>query len=86
LNPEEMSEETYAQAICIVDSCDDNQVCIEFVDGRDQHEQPARRSGGSAAGELPETGAPATRVEVPASVASAEPSPAQSEAAAPAKA
>lgn len=58
LDPEEMPEEAYGHAIKIVESCDDNQVCVEFVDERDQHEQPAERDGDSAAGKLPETAAP----------------------------
>jgi hypothetical protein len=76
LNPEEMSEETFDRAISIVDSCDDSQVCIEFVDERDEHEQPAGRSGDSAVGELPETGtsaqAAAPAEAVPAGAAPAE--------------
>lgn len=75
LNPEEMSEAAYDQAINIVESCDDNQVCVEFVDGRDQHEQPAERNGDSAVGEPPGTGAPvqsAAPAEAPAAAAPAE--------------
>ena len=66
LNPEEMSEEVYDHAIKIVESCDDNRVCVEFVDQRDQHGerderdergQPAERNGDSAVGDIPESAA-----------------------------
>jgi hypothetical protein len=33
LNPQEMSEEEYESAIEVVNTCNDNQVCIEFVGG-----------------------------------------------------
>jgi len=85
LNPEEMSEETYRQSISIVESCDDNQVCIEFVDGRDQHEQPAERNGDSAAGELPETSASA-QAAAPAQAGGPAQAGASAETAAPAQA
>lgn len=74
LNPEEMSEETYERSISIVESCDDNQVCIEFVDERDEHEQPGERSGDSAAGDFPETGASA-RAAAPPEAAPTEAAP-----------
>jgi hypothetical protein len=51
LDPQEMSEEVYDSAIEIVRTCDDNQVCIEFVDER---EQPVERNEGAAAGAVPE--------------------------------
>jgi hypothetical protein len=51
LNPQEMSEEVYDSAIEIVRTCDENQVCVEFVD---EHEQPVERNGGAAAGAVPE--------------------------------
>jgi len=74
LKPEEMSEEAYVQSIGIVECCDDSQVCIEFVDERDEHGQPAKRSGDSAAGQLPETGA-AAQTAAPAAAAPAGPAP-----------
>ena len=77
LKPEEMSEEAYVQSIGIVECCDDSQVCIEFVDERDEHAQPAKRSGDSAAGQLPETGA-AAQTAAPAAAAPAGPAPAGS--------
>jgi Serine dehydrogenase proteinase len=85
LNPEEMSEETYAQAISIVDVCDDSQVCIEFVDERDQHEQPAERGGGSAAAE-PRATTAAAQAAAPAQTAAPGQAAAPGEAAAPAEA
>jgi hypothetical protein len=52
-------------------------VCVEFVDERDGHEQPAERSGDSAAGQLPETGASA-QTAGPAAAAPPGPAPAGS--------
>jgi hypothetical protein len=76
LKPEEMSEEAYVQSIGIVECCEDSQVCIEFIDERDEHEQPAERGGDSAAGQLPETGASAqTAAPAPAGPAPAGPAP-----------
>jgi hypothetical protein len=75
LKPEEMSEEAYVQSIGIVECCEDSQVCIEFIDERDEHEQPAERGGDSAAGQLPETGASA-QTAAPAAAAPAGPAPA----------
>jgi Serine dehydrogenase proteinase len=37
LNPEEMSREEYETAVEIVSACNDNQVCVEFVNG---HAEP----------------------------------------------
>jgi hypothetical protein len=51
LNPQEMSEEEYDSAIEVVSACNDNQICIEFVD---EHETPAERNGDSAASAVPE--------------------------------
>jgi hypothetical protein len=74
LDPEAMPEKPYGQAIKIVESCDDNQVCVEFVDERDQHEQPAERNGDATASELPETAAPAqATVSAPAQPAASAP-------------
>jgi Serine dehydrogenase proteinase len=56
LNPEEMTKEQYESAIEVVSICNDNQVCIEFVNG---HEQPGARDGSSQAGTVPESAAPA---------------------------
>src|SRR6266705_3559889 len=54
LDPQEMPEELYDSAIEIVRTCDDNQVCVEFADER---EQPGERNGGAAAGAVPEAAA-----------------------------
>jgi hypothetical protein len=45
LNPDEMSEEAYESAIEIVRACDDNQVCVEFVDEREEPAEPNGDSG-----------------------------------------
>jgi Serine dehydrogenase proteinase len=51
LSPQEMSEEEYESAIEVVSTCNDNQVCIEFVgDGAGSVEG----DGASAAGVVPE--------------------------------
>jgi Serine dehydrogenase proteinase len=55
LDPQEMSEEVYNAAVEIVRICNDNQVCIEFIDG---HEEPVDQNGSSTAGEVPEAVAP----------------------------
>jgi len=55
LNPQEMSEEQYDSAMEIVSTCNDSQVCIEFVDER---EEPAARDASSAAGAVPESAVP----------------------------
>jgi hypothetical protein len=47
LKPQEMSEAEYEGAIGVVDTCNDNQICIEFVNG---HDEPAQHSGESATG------------------------------------
>jgi Serine dehydrogenase proteinase len=52
LDPQEMSEETYNNAIEIVRTCDDSQVCVEFAD---EYEKMPQRNGGAAAGSVPET-------------------------------
>lgn len=56
LNPQEMSEEEYGSAIEVVETCHDNQVCVEFIDGG---AQPAEGNGSSAAGAAAEAAAPA---------------------------
>ncbi len=56
LDPQEMSEEEYKTAIEIVNICNDNQVCIEFVD---EHAGPVEGNGASVAGAVPDTAAPA---------------------------
>jgi hypothetical protein len=56
LNPQEMSEEEYESAIEVVSTCNDNQVCIEFVD---EHADPMEGNGASAAGVVADTAAPA---------------------------
>jgi Serine dehydrogenase proteinase len=56
LNPQEMSEEIYNNAIEIVRTCDDSQVCVEFAD---EYEKIPQRNGGAAAGTVPEAIGPA---------------------------
>jgi hypothetical protein len=56
LKTQEMSQEEYETAIEIVSICNDNQVCVEFVNG---HEEPGTRGGSSQAGAVPEAAAPA---------------------------
>ncbi len=56
LNPQEMPEEEYESAIEIVSTCNDNHICIEFVDER---AGPVEGNGASAAGVVPEATAPA---------------------------
>jgi len=56
LSPQEMSEEECETAIEVLSICNDNQVCIEFVNG---HEQPGARDGSSQTGAVPESAAPA---------------------------
>jgi hypothetical protein len=56
LNPQEMSEEIYNNAIEIVRTCDDSQVCVEFAD---EYEKIPQRNGGPAAGTVPEAIGPA---------------------------
>jgi Serine dehydrogenase proteinase len=60
LKPEEMSEEQCESAVKIVETCTDNQVCIEFVDG---YEEPEERAGSSRAGAVPDAVAPAEAQE-----------------------
>jgi Serine dehydrogenase proteinase len=55
LDPQEMSEEEYDSAVEIVRTCNDNQVCIEFID---EPEKPVERNGSSTTGAVPETVAP----------------------------
>jgi hypothetical protein len=55
LKPQEMSKEQYDRAMDVVSICTDNQVCVEFIDGRDE---PAEQNGSAAAGVVPETAAP----------------------------
>ncbi len=55
LEPQEMSEEIYNNAIEIVRSCDESQVCVEFAD---EYEKMPQRNGGAAAGSVPETSGP----------------------------
>lgn len=56
LSPHEMSEDEYESAIEIVSTCNDNQICVEFVSERSG---PAEENGASKAGVVPETAAPA---------------------------
>ena len=51
LDPQEMTEEEYDCAVEIVRTCNDNQVCIEFVDERIR---PVEGNGSPAAGAVPE--------------------------------
>lgn len=51
LNPQEMSEEEYESAIEVVSTCNDNQVCIEFVGAG---AGPVEGDGAAAAGVVPE--------------------------------
>jgi hypothetical protein len=60
LNPEKMSKEECESAVEIVSTCNDNQVCIEFVDG---HEESEERAGSSQAGAVPDAVAPAEAQE-----------------------
>jgi Serine dehydrogenase proteinase len=55
LKPQEMSKEQYERAMDVVSICTDNQVCVEFIDGRDE---PAEQNGKAAAGAVPEAAAP----------------------------
>ena len=55
LNTQEMSKDQYEIAIEIISTCNDNQVCVEFVNG---HEEPGDRNGSSQAGAVPEAAAP----------------------------
>jgi hypothetical protein len=55
LNPHEMTEDVYQSAIDIVSTCNDNQICIEFVDER---AGAAEENGAVAAGAIPEAAAP----------------------------
>ena len=56
LNPQAMAEDVYQSTIEIVNTCNDNQICIEFVD---QFAGTAEENGASAAGVVPESAAPA---------------------------
>lgn len=56
LNPQEMAEDVYQSAIDIVTTCNNNQICIEFVD---QFAGTAELNGASAVGTVPEAAAPA---------------------------
>ena len=56
LNPEPMREDVYQSAIKIIETCRDNQVCVEFVDDGTTARQ---YNGGQSAGAVPETVAPA---------------------------
>jgi hypothetical protein len=56
LNPHEMAEDVYQSAIDIVTTCNNNQICLEFVD---QFAGTAELNGASAAGAVPEAAAPA---------------------------
>jgi hypothetical protein len=60
LNTQEMSKDEYETAVEIVSICNDNQVCVEFVNG---HEEPGTRGGSSQAGAVPEAAAPAEAQE-----------------------
>ncbi len=61
LEPEEMSQKQYENAAEIVRACDDNQVCIEFID---EPAGPEKRDG-DRAGAVPHSAAPAETQEVP---------------------
>jgi len=56
LSPQEMSQEQYESSIQIVRTCEDNQVCIEFVD---VSARPAEPDGNLAARAVPGAAAPA---------------------------
>jgi serine dehydrogenase proteinase len=56
LNPREMAEDVYQSAIDIVTTCNNNQICIEFVD---QFAGTAEQNGASAVGTVPEAATPA---------------------------
>jgi hypothetical protein len=56
LSPQEMSQEQYECSIQIVRTCDDNQVCIEFVD---VPARPAEPDGSLAARAVPDVAEPA---------------------------
>jgi len=60
LKPDEMSEEECESSVKIVETCTDNQVCIEFVDGYEESEE---RAGSSQAGKVPDAVAPAEAQE-----------------------
>ena len=64
LNPQEMTEDVYDSAIDIVSTCNDNQICIEFIDGR---AGAAAENGSAAAGAIPEAAEP-TEPAAPAQV------------------
>jgi|HubBroStandDraft_4_1064222.scaffolds.fasta_scaffold13309_3 hypothetical protein len=49
LNPQEMAEDVYNSAIDIVSTCNDNQICVEFVDER---AGAAEGNGAAAAGAI----------------------------------
>jgi hypothetical protein len=70
LNPREMTEDVYRSAIDIVTACNDNQICVEFVD---QRAGAAEGNGASAAGVVAEAAAPAAAV--PAAPVPAAPAP-----------
>jgi hypothetical protein len=55
LNPREMAEDVYQSAIDIVTTCNNNQICIEFVD---QFAGTAEQNGASAVGTVPEAATP----------------------------
>src|SRR5215469_1165566 len=55
LNTKEMSKEEYETAVEIVSICNDNQVCVEFVNG---HEEPGARDRRSQARAVPAAAAP----------------------------
>src|SRR5262249_16382586 len=56
LSAQEMSQEQYESSIQIVRTCDDNQVCIEFVD---VSARPAEPNGNLAARAVPDVAEPA---------------------------
>jgi Serine dehydrogenase proteinase len=60
LEPQEMSEEIFNNAIEIVRTCDESQVCVEFAD---EYEKMPQRNGGAAAGSVPETSVPETEAK-----------------------
>jgi hypothetical protein len=61
LQPEEMSQKQYENAAQIVRTCDDNQICIEFID---EPAEPGTQNG-DRAGVAPGTTAPDEVLEAP---------------------
>ena len=70
LNTREMSEDEYETAVKIVSICNDNQVCVEFVNGR---EEAGTRGGSSRAGAVAEAAEPAAAQETASEPLSSSP-------------